>query len=320
MILITDHQPLTYFKTKSDLSRRHARWWEFLSRFDFEIKYERGANNIADPISRSDMLAALTRSAGGPSTGIPLPPPPSAVQGQRELTAQGSNRWNLRDRSKHHLEPAVIPTDVTVRRKKPRREPEVPTTPSALPAAETALPEEAVTTEIPRLPLGHSSVVRDRILRAYKDKGGFITGPTYRYELDGSSGLYMFKGKVAVPDDLELRNLIISQCHDPPLTGHPGWYPTLKRVESCFPWDTMRFDVYRYVMRCEMCQRNKANKAKEAGTLQPLPVPGRCFSRLNMDSITKLPKTGAGYGSIFVVKDALLNRAVQRVYVSIKIC
>lgn len=115
----------------------------------------------------------------------------------------------------------------------------------------------------------------------------------------------MFKGKVVVPDDSELRTFIISQCHDPPLAGHPGWHPTLKRVESHFFWDTMRFDVYQYVMHCEMCQRNKANKAKEAGMLRPLPVPGRYFSRLNMDLITKLPKSGAGYDSIFVVKDAL---------------
>lgn len=38
--------------------------------------------------------------------------------------------------------------------------------------------------------------------------------------------------------------------------------------------------------------------------LQPLKVPGHCWQRVNMDLITKLPKTSSGNDSIFVVKDA----------------
>ena len=40
--LITDHHPLIHLQTQRKLSRRQARWMEFLSRFPFFIKYAKG--------------------------------------------------------------------------------------------------------------------------------------------------------------------------------------------------------------------------------------------------------------------------------------
>jgi hypothetical protein len=44
--IITDHNPNTFFETKSVLSRRQARWHEFLSRFHYTWKYEPGRTNV----------------------------------------------------------------------------------------------------------------------------------------------------------------------------------------------------------------------------------------------------------------------------------
>ena len=52
LTLVTDHNPLTYFSAQPTLSRRQARWNEFLSRFHFTVKYRPGATNPADPLSR----------------------------------------------------------------------------------------------------------------------------------------------------------------------------------------------------------------------------------------------------------------------------
>ena len=62
--LITDHHPLTHLKTQPDLSRRQVRWMEFLARFHFDIQYQRGVDNVADPLSRHPSFAAavLTRA------------------------------------------------------------------------------------------------------------------------------------------------------------------------------------------------------------------------------------------------------------------
>ena len=50
--VLTDNMGVTYIKSKKDLSRREARWMEFLSEFDFTILHRPGANNMADAVSR----------------------------------------------------------------------------------------------------------------------------------------------------------------------------------------------------------------------------------------------------------------------------
>ena len=48
----TDHNNLSYFRTKQKLSRRQARWSLFLSQFNFAIIHKPGAFNKADALSR----------------------------------------------------------------------------------------------------------------------------------------------------------------------------------------------------------------------------------------------------------------------------
>ena len=69
-VVITDHNPLTYLKSQQNLSRRQARWLEYLEQtFDYRWEYRPGRNNVADPLSRNPLdqrqvrLALLTRSA-----------------------------------------------------------------------------------------------------------------------------------------------------------------------------------------------------------------------------------------------------------------
>jgi hypothetical protein len=58
----TDHHPLVYLQTQPTLSRRQARWMEFMSRFAFKWKYVPGRTNVADPVSRNPNLAAVLLS------------------------------------------------------------------------------------------------------------------------------------------------------------------------------------------------------------------------------------------------------------------
>jgi hypothetical protein len=60
----TDHVSNTYFQTQPNLSRRQARWSEFLQRFGaFDWKYRKGASNVADALSRRDVAGSVWRYA-----------------------------------------------------------------------------------------------------------------------------------------------------------------------------------------------------------------------------------------------------------------
>ena len=64
VVVVTDHKPNTYLDSKPSvqLSRRQARWQEFLSRFDFKWEYRKGCANVADPISSCSSLMCTLMS------------------------------------------------------------------------------------------------------------------------------------------------------------------------------------------------------------------------------------------------------------------
>jgi hypothetical protein len=51
--VVTDHKALEFFKTQLCLLRRQMRWMEYLTRFNFDIRYVKGElNKVADVLSR----------------------------------------------------------------------------------------------------------------------------------------------------------------------------------------------------------------------------------------------------------------------------
>src|ERR1700727_946642 len=52
-LLLTDHHSLTSYFSQPTLNTRQARWMDFLSGFDFDIKHLQGkTNRVADALSR----------------------------------------------------------------------------------------------------------------------------------------------------------------------------------------------------------------------------------------------------------------------------
>jgi len=68
-VVYTDHRTLENFDRQPLLSRRQARWQEFLGQYDFEIRYVKGEDNtIADALSRlprDDSEAGVTKMVAG---------------------------------------------------------------------------------------------------------------------------------------------------------------------------------------------------------------------------------------------------------------
>ena len=68
-----------------------------------------------------------------------------------------------------------------------------------------------------------------------------------------------FEDRVYVPNDPEIRKLILQEAHDSPYSIHPGntkMYLDLKDI-----------NIVEYVAVCDVCQRVKAEHQKPAGLL-----------------------------------------------------
>jgi hypothetical protein len=84
-----------------------------------------------------------------------------------------------------------------------------------------------------------------------------------------------------VPEDEELRTLLISEFHDYKYAGHFGMSRTRVAIGRMFWWKSRAGNVTKFVSTCVACQRNKARCHKPYGLLQPLPVSGRTSSAMS---------------------------------------
>jgi hypothetical protein len=83
-------------------------------------------------------------------------------------------------------------------------------------------------------------------------------------------------------------------------------YQDLKKK---FWWYGMKREITEHVVICDSCQKNKAEHHRTARLLQPLRIPQWKWDEIGMDFIVGLPRTQAGYDSIWVVVDRLTKLA-----------
>src|SRR5215208_2019861 len=84
-----------------------------------------------------------------------------------------------------------------------------------------------------------------------------------------------FKGRLYVPSNKQLRQAILNQYHDAPAAGHQGVEKTLERMRRTYYFPGMAKAVKEYVLSCDSCFRNKAQRHKEYGRLGEIPTPTR---------------------------------------------
>jgi hypothetical protein len=126
---------------------------------------------------------------------------------------------------------------------------------------------------------------------------------------EDDQGTLWYKGRICVPDVVDLRKLILSEAHDTAYSIHPGSTKMYYDLKERFWWYGMKCSVAEYVAICDTCQRVKAEHQRLAGLLQPLKIPEWKWEEITMDFIVGLPRTQKGYNSIWVVVDRLTKVA-----------
>jgi hypothetical protein len=110
-----------------------------------------------------------------------------------------------------------------------------------------------------------------------------------------------------VPNDQELKSLILLEMHKVPYAGHLGYQKTIFAVKKQYYWPGMKNEVADFIARCLECQKVKAEHRHSAGLLHPFPIPEWKWEVITMDFITTFPRTTRQHDSIMVVWTSLLK-------------
>jgi hypothetical protein len=120
------------------------------------------------------------------------------------------------------------------------------------------------------------------------------------YELR-EDGILMYRHIVYVPNDQEMKILLLSEMHKVPYVGHPSYQKTIIAVKNQYYWPIMKKEVVDFIARCLECQKVKVEHRHPAGLLQPLPTPLWKWEVTTMYFITKFPRNVKKHDSIMVV-------------------
>ena len=84
-----------------------------------------------------------------------------------------------------------------------------------------------------------------------------------------------FKGRrIVIPNDDEVRALLLREHHSPVMSGHFGVALTWDGLQRQFWWPEMRNDIRRFVRGCYDCQLHEAHQPTAGRTLEAFAYPG----------------------------------------------
>ena len=271
----TDHKNLEYFATTKVLSRRQARWAEFLSEFWFKVVYRPGHLNVKADILSRRRDDAIGEGAEAPPMRSLLKPGQwvensASVKGALKTPQAEPEQWVLIDSARIAATKVYTLPGTFVEKLK---------------AAAKADPDWIATA------------------RAVEEKSD-VVAPGFEVK----DGILLYENRFVIPNDTGLRLKVMAENHDSKVAGHFGQFKTLERLRQNFFWSKMDEDCKDYVRSCDVCQRDKTSRRKRYGLLQPLDIPHQPWRSISMDFITGLPESN-GFTQIWVVVDRLTKMA-----------
>src|SRR5882672_8426695 len=126
----------------------------------------------------------------------------------------------------------------------------------------------------------------DSVVRALKELG--TKRGLWSNEWQERDGLVLYRGKIYVPRDSQLRLDIVKAHHYYPVAGHPGQWKTPELVARNFWWPRMGRYIADYVKGCNLCNHTKTFPMLPTGKLIPNRVPDHHWQVISVDLIMEL--------------------------------
>jgi hypothetical protein len=268
-VVFTDHKTLVNFDKQRDLSRRQARWMEFLSQFDFKIVYVKGEDNtVADSLSR-----------------LPSDFPDSASAVEEALSFDSMHDDDLVSRCISSVLPVSASSPFS----------------SAFSLSHVAALSAASSLKI----TADVSILAD-IKAGYTSDpwcANLIAAAPGIPLLQRRDGLWFMGSRLIIPRIGSVRETIFRLAHD--ALGHFGFDKSYSAIRSAYFWPNMRRDLeLGYIPSCRECQQFKSSTQKPTGPLHPLPIPDSRGDSIAMDFIGPLPEDD-GFDCILTITDRL---------------
>ena len=81
------------------------------------------------------------------------------------------------------------------------------------------------------------------------------------------NGVLYYKNRVCVPDDNDLRKVILEEAHSGSFAIYPGSTKMYQDLKMSFWWSGMKRDISEFVTKCLVCQRVKGRASSPSGLL-----------------------------------------------------
>ncbi|GJT93865.1 putative reverse transcriptase domain-containing protein [Tanacetum coccineum] len=112
-----------------------------------------------------------------------------------------------------------------------------------------------------------------------------------------------------IPCRGNLRELIMHELHNSKYSVHPGSDKMYQDLKKLYWWPNMKAGIATYVNKCLTCAKVKSEYQKPSGLLVQPVIPVWKWENINMDFVTKLPKTSSGQDTIWVIVERLTKSA-----------
>nr|GFB22912.1 putative reverse transcriptase domain-containing protein [Tanacetum cinerariifolium] len=103
---------------------------------------------------------------------------------------------------------------------------------------------------------GKANVVADALSR----KSGMVAGIKVEEEIIRDLerlGIELLDTRLVVPNDVSLREALLTEAHSSPFSVHPGSTKMYHDLKQYFWWSGMKRDVATFVARCLICQQRR---------------------------------------------------------------
>jgi len=266
----SDHQSLVWIQTQPHLSRRQARWVEYLQEFDFKIAYIPGEwNDVADILSRDPSYAPKCASC---SKRIDV------ITQLANLSASVPTVWAAAGEVTTILDPSPLLPHITFTKWKEYQDSD------------------------------HYATAKIAALAEYgpgKKPEAAKSNHLRRYHVDARGLLYYDGDRLHVPE--ALRGPVLELFHDSlVIGGHSGIDRTINKLADKAHWPNWIDDLRTWTGSCDRCQRIKTS-AGTLGFLRSLTIPREVGHTIGMDWLAgpRVESNGTYYDSVLVIVDYL---------------